>query len=102
MNNIAKKIILLLVAVTLVSIPLAGSAFANARDDVLVGDPTGGEMIYDILVLRPVGICAQAIGAATFFISAPFSAAGENIYDAQDELIIKPAKFTWKRPLGEF
>lgn len=85
----------------LLSVPFAGSTFASARDDV-VGNPTSGEMIWDIVILRPVGLCAQAVGAATFFISAPFSAAGGNIYDAQDELIVKPAKFTWKRPLGEF
>ncbi len=102
MNIIVKKIILLLVATTLVCAPFAGSVFASARDDVLGQDPTGGEMIADMIILRPLGLCAQAIGAAVFFISAPFSAAGGNIYDVQDELIVKPAKFTWKRPLGEF
>lgn len=102
MNNIVKKIILLLVAATLMTAPFAGSAFASARDDVLSGKPGSTEMIWDIWVVRPMGIVGQAVGAATFFLAAPWAAAGGNIYDAQEELIIKPAKFTWKRPMGEF
>jgi hypothetical protein len=47
-------------------------------------------------------VVATAIGTVFFVVSLPFSAAGGNIDIASEKLVKKPARFTFKRPLGEF
>ena len=62
---IPKKMVLLLIATTLVCAPFAGSVFANpARDDVLRLEKDAGHMIVDTFILRPAGICGQPSVAA--------------------------------------
>jgi hypothetical protein len=103
MKTIFNKMVLLLIATTLVCAPFAGSAFANpARDDVLGQEKEAGAMLADVLIMRPAGICGQAIGAVTFFFALPWAVWGDNHIETRDALIVKPAKHTWKRPMGEF
>jgi hypothetical protein len=59
-------------------------------------------MLYDTLVLRPVGIVATVVGSVFWLISLPFSAAGDNVDTATEKLVKDPAAYTFKRPLGEF
>ena len=58
------------------------------------------EMITDFLLLRPLGIAGTAIGTAFFIASIPFSVLGGNVKAAFKTFVIKPAKFTFARPLG--
>jgi hypothetical protein len=57
-------------------------------------------MIADCLVLRPLGLVGTVIGASFFIVSIPFSALGGNVGAAFKTLVIRPAKFTFGRPLG--
>jgi hypothetical protein len=57
-------------------------------------------MIADCLVLRPLGVVGTVLGTAFFIVSIPFSALGGNVGAAFKALVIKPAKFTFGRPLG--
>ncbi len=59
-----------------------------------------GLMAADIVIARPVGAMATLTGLAIFVVSAPFSALGGNIPEAWTSLVISPAKYTFKRPLG--
>jgi len=59
-------------------------------------------MFADFILVRPVGIVALVAGSVLFVISLPFSALGGNVKAAAKSLVIKPAKFTFTRPLGEF
>ncbi len=61
----------------------------------------GGYMAGDLVVLRPIGIVATAVGAVIYFISLPFSLAGGNEQEARQKLVIDPATYTFTRPLGE-
>ena len=61
----------------------------------------GGYMAGDLVVLRPMGIVATAVGAVVYVISLPFSLAGGNEEEARQKLVIEPAKYTFTRPLGE-
>lgn len=63
---------------------------------------SGAKMAADIVLLRPIGIIATAIGTAVFIVSSPFSIIGKNSEEASEELIKKPARYTFKRPLGDF
>lgn len=61
-----------------------------------------GLMLVDIALARPIGIVATAAGFAIFVVSAPFSALGNNTKEAWGSLVVSPAKYTFKRPLGGF
>lgn len=63
---------------------------------------SGEKMVVDVIVARPLGIVATAFGTALFIVSLPFSAAGGNTKAAYEKLVVEPAKFTFKRPLGSF
>ena len=67
-------------------------------DDI---DEKAGYMIGDLVVMRPLGIVATAVGAIAYVISLPFSLGGGNEPEARQKLIIEPAKYTFTRPLGE-
>ena len=77
---------------------LAPSAMAYEVD----GKPSAGAMFADALAVRPVMLVGTVLGAATWVVSLPFSALGGNVGEAGDHLVMKPAKYTFVRPLGEF
>ena len=84
-------------AALLVASPLAGAANNPRYDDV-----SFGTMAVDGAVVRPLGIGATVIGTAIWIVTLPFSALGGNAGDAAQALIVRPARFTFQRPLGEF
>jgi hypothetical protein len=59
-------------------------------------------MIVDILAARPIGLVATITGTVVFVVSLPFSALGGNTEEAWDSLVVSPAKYTFRRPLGEY
>ena len=69
-----KKIIIFFVVGTLILVPFGASAFAQDRwqDE----DVSAEKMTVDVLVARPLGLIATALGIAVFVISFLFSAAG--------------------------
>jgi len=64
-------------------------------------DEKGGYMIGDLVVMRPLGIVATAVGAIAYVISLPFHWPAGNEEEARLKLVIEPAKYTFTRPLGE-
>jgi hypothetical protein len=65
-------------------------------------EPTAGGMIVDLLVARPAGLVASAIGIVFFVVSLPFSAPTGSADEAADKLVAEPVQFTFGRPLGVF
>jgi hypothetical protein len=59
-------------------------------------------MMGDAIAARPLGLIATVVGSALFVVSLPFSALGGNVDEAAQKMVVAPAKFTFKRPLGEF
>lgn len=59
-------------------------------------------MIVDIVAARPIGLVATITGTVVFVVSLPFSALGGNTGEAWDSLVVSPAKYTFRRPLGEY
>ncbi len=80
---------------------LAISPLANAADGGRFDDPSYGSMVVDAAVARPLGLGATVVGAALWVVTLPFSALGGNVGEAADQLILKPARYTFTRPLGE-
>jgi hypothetical protein len=83
----------------LVFFHLAMSASAGEHYQDL--DEKGGYMAGDLVVVRPLGMAATAVGAVLYVISLPFSLAGGNEEEARQKLVIDPATYTFTRPLGE-
>ena len=100
MFKLAKKTLILMTVASLLVIPFGSTAMAQEYFET--EDPSGAAMIFDLVLVRPVGLVATAVGAVTFVLSWPFSALGGNSGEASEKLISEPAAYTFKRPLGEF
>ncbi|MDT8880613.1 hypothetical protein RSO68_14145 [Halomonas saccharevitans] len=74
------------------------SAMAIGNDETI--QPSGGAMIVDAVVARPLLAAATLGGTAIFLVSLPFSALGGNVDTAADTLIKTPAEATFRRCLG--
>ncbi len=100
MRNFAKFWAVVGLIAALICVPFATTA--QSQDYFEAKEPGGGEMMYDMVVLRPIGLVATAVGSVFWLISLPFSAAGDNADVATKKLVKEPAAYTFKRPLGEF
>ena len=100
MHKTGKRSMILLLIAAMIFIPFGTSALAQSKTaDINV---SAEAMTADLLVIRPLGIVATVVGSAIFIVSLPFSALGGNTKTACQKLVKDPAKFTFKRPLGEF
>lgn len=75
---------------------------AQAQDRFEARDLTPESMAADAVIVRPLGICATALGTALWFVGLPFAAFGGNAEESFKTMVGKPAKFTFERPLGDF
>lgn len=100
MLKFSTKIMAFFLVITFISATLPAGIFAQAA--LIQEEITTENMVADALIVRPLGICATILGAGFFIISLPFSALGGNVKEAGQKLVAAPAKFTFKRPLGEF
>ena len=100
MKNMAIKSVIIVMVTILMAVPFGSPALAQEYFEA--EEPEGGEMMYDLFVVRPIGIIATAVGSVVFVLSLPFSALGDNVGAASEKLVKAPARFTFKRPLGEF
>jgi hypothetical protein len=56
----------------------------------------------DALVGRPLCFAVTVVGSAVFVVTLPFSAPSGSIHSAAEALVLKPARETFVRPLGDF
>jgi len=59
--------------------------------------------IFDLIVLRPVSLVALTIGTGLYLGIAPFAyvTVKRDFRHVTEDLVYKPARFTFKRRLGE-
>ena len=100
MKNMATESVIIVVVTMLVAVPFGSPALAQEYFES--EEPGGGAMTYDLVVVRPIGIIATLAGTVIFVVSLPFSLLGDNVDTASEKLVKSPARFTFKRPLGEF
>jgi hypothetical protein len=101
MHKIMKYSIVFLLLGSLSLIPCGTSALAQDRYGGM-NDEGVESMLADFILVRPLGIIATAVGTIMFGLSSPFSALGGNIDEAYQKMMVEPARFTFKRPLGKF
>ena len=56
----------------------------------------------DAVIARPLCFAATVLGGAIFVISLPVAATSRSIDSAAQALVVKPARATFVRPLGDF
>ena len=98
MFKITKQFVVLVLIVSLGLVPFGSAALAEDQHD----EEKGIRMAADILVVRPLGIVATVGGTVLAIVALPFSLLGGNTEEVFQYLVVKPAKFTFARPLGDF
>lgn len=100
MHKIVKQSTAFFLIAALLFVTFGSPAMASV--DFEKKDPSAGAMIGDFVLVRPVAIVALVVGSAFFVVTLPFSAIGGNVKAAAKSLVVKPAKYAFIRPLGEF
>ena len=102
MKNANRKLITSFMALMLVLGSLSMATSASAGETYEFNDkPGGGDMLLDMVFMRPLMLVATAAGAVSFVVTLPFSALGGNVGEAAETLVMEPARYTFVRPLGE-
>ena len=100
MCTLKKKSLVFLVAAALLFTWAASPALAKEKQYVTGEDRNAVSMMFDLVLLRPLGLAATVVGTAFFVVSLPFSILGGNTGEAAKKLMVEPAKYTFTRPLG--
>jgi hypothetical protein len=90
-------------AAGLIGALLLAPCVAQAQSTSMYADdehPSMLAMTGDLLIARPVGLVTTVGGAALFVLTLPFSAAGGNVEEAGEVLVVGPARTTFVRCLG--
>ncbi len=75
-------------------------SFAAPPSGAADENPSALAMTGDLLVVRPVMFGITVVGSVAWLISLPFAAAGGNVKQSTDTLVVAPAKNTFVRCLG--
>ena len=57
--------------------------------------------VADAVAVRPICFLSTLVGSTLFVVGLPISAAIKQTKPAADALVVRPAKATFKRPLGD-
>ena len=60
------------------------------------------DAVGDVFLVRPGSFVATVIGSAVFVVALPFAAMSRSVKHTAEVLVIRPARFTFTRPVGEF
>lgn len=71
----------------------ANTASAASDDDL--------KMAADTLVVRPVCLVATVVGTGLFVVSLPIAAISRSVRKTAHVLVVRPARATFTRPLGD-
>ncbi len=93
-----KQIRSIILAVFLTAAP----QFAAAQQDGTISGDKSTDMVVDAVVMRPLGLAATLVGAVLTVVALPFTIPSGSVESSARELIVKPAEYTFKRPLGGF
>ncbi len=91
-----------IVAAAVAAFALLGAAAPASADDVDSIDPNSVPAPVDLILLRPIGLVATAVGAAAFVPAAAVTAIFhyESIPAVFDVLVRGPYEFTFVDPIG--
>lgn len=93
-----KRLKACLIALVFALMPFSATADNN---DTVSGDKAT-DMVVDLVVVRPLGLAATVIGTVLMVVALPFTIPSGSVGSSAREMIVKPAEYTFDRPLGEF
>jgi hypothetical protein len=93
------SIIIFLIVFSLALAPLKG--VSRAADPLETHSTSASAMLVDFLVVRPLGVLSFALGTGLFVVSLPITIAAGEVDNTYETLMLKPARMTFIRPLGE-
>lgn len=107
MNLFRTTAAILALTTGLLALPVQAGDVQQSTGNTASGDPLynanapkGYSMIGDLVIARPLLICATAIGAVAFVVSLPFTALGGNVGEAGEALVLEPGREAFVRCLG--
>ena len=74
---------------------------ARADDIDLAYRATPEAMLIDAVAIRPLGIVATVVGAATWIVALPFTIPTRSVGYSAQALVVGPFRHTFVRPLGD-
>ena len=80
---------------------LAFALPAQAEEGRDPASPSAGDITFDLILMRPLGVLETTVGLAIFAIAAPLAAPGGGVHDVWDRFVGVPYDDTFARPLGE-
>ena len=86
------------IVITLVSLFLLAASTPRIQ---AFDDYSFESVAADALVVRPMGFVATVIGSALFVVALPVAAISGSTHQTAEALVMKPARFTFKRPMGD-
>jgi RsiW-degrading membrane proteinase PrsW (M82 family) len=95
-SKMKRMIIVLMISFFVLSFNLLVFAEDNSSKN-----PSVGEVVGDILWIRPLGVIGTLMGATAYVISLPVTAPFKKTDEAKEFLITEPYNYTFKRPIGE-
>ena len=91
--------LLVLLAITMLQVPLYAEPSTKYSTQTRGNIPLDAPL-FDVLILRPLGIASCVLGIATSVVAMPFVITSGCGYEVGDKLITEPIEFTFKRPIG--
>lgn len=97
-NKLHRKLRACLLAGVLFVMPVC----SVAQTDGTVSGDKATDMVVDVVVMRPLGLAATIVGTVLTVVALPFTIPSGSVEVSARELIVKPAEYTFQRPLGDF
>lgn len=89
--------------VALSAASFAAQAQITDSTDEVDQSASGMQMALDLLIARPLGLAATALGTVVFVAQLPLDLLGwQSPAAPAHRLVVQPAQFTFTRPLGDF
>lgn len=88
-------------SLTVVLFAVIVAAQPSLASEQMPADRKGGDMVVDALIVRPMGLVGLALGAVTWVVALPFTIPSGSVDAATENLVMKPTRYTFLRPLGE-
>lgn len=102
-NSICCKLMVILIVCGMVICSFGSVAGAQDQFARFPSEERSAEsMVFDLVLVRVLGMAGIVLGTGAFVLSLPFSAMGGNTEEAYERLMADPARYTFKRPLGDF
>jgi len=89
-------VILTIFVIFTYSITFAAHEYVSGLDT----DTAAVDIVFDVLVTRPIGLVGLVSGTAVFILTLPVAAISKSIDKTSEALVKEPFKYTFTRPLG--